>query len=127
MRTLLMVLMIAGLMSTVGVYAAGFGTTPTTKTVSGTASGGVAVTAANTSTTSVSWRFDSAGLVDAAKVTWTPVAAGDYDIIVTAGTQVGTLNIPTSGISQRIDDVVVLASAVEPSAVTTAKIAIEEN
>ena len=28
MRTLLMVLMIAGMMSTVGVYAAGFGSTP---------------------------------------------------------------------------------------------------
>ena len=33
MRTLLMVLMIARMMSTVGVYAAGFGSTPTTKTL----------------------------------------------------------------------------------------------
>ena len=69
MRTLLMVLMIAGLMSTVGVYAAGFGTTPTTKTLSG--SGDETVSAANTSTTSISWRF-SGSQVDAAKVTWAP-------------------------------------------------------
>ena len=124
MRTLLMVLMIAGLMSTVGVYAAGFGTTPTTKTLAG--SGDVTVSAANTSTTSVSWRF-SGSTVDAAKVTWTPAAAGDYDIIVTAGAQTGTLNIPSSGTVQRVDDIVVLAAAVEASAVTTAKIVIEEN
>ena len=35
MRTLLMVLMIAGMMSTAGVYAEGFGSTLTTKTLAG--------------------------------------------------------------------------------------------
>ena len=124
MRTLLMVLMIAGLMSTVGVYAAGFGTTPSTKTLSG--SGAETVSAANTSTTSISWRF-SGELVDAAKVTWTPVAAGDYDVIVSAGGQSGTLNVPSSGTAERVDDVVVLASTVAASAVTSATIVIEEN
>jgi len=37
MRTLLMVLMIAGMMYTVGVYVAGFGSTPTTKPLAGSA------------------------------------------------------------------------------------------
>ena len=124
MRTLLMVMMIAGLMSTVGVYAAAFGTTPTPKTIAG--SGDIVVSAPNTSTTSVSWRF-SGNQVDAAKVTWTPAAAVDYDLIVTAGTQTGTLNIPSSGTTLRTDDIVVLAVPVEASAVTTAKIVIEEN
>ena len=48
MKTLLMVFIIAGMMSTVGVYAAGFGSTPTTKTLAG--SGAEAVAAPNTGT-----------------------------------------------------------------------------
>ena len=124
MRTLLMVLMIAGLMSTVGVYAAGFGTTPTTKTLAG--SGDITVSAPNTSTTSISWRF-SGSQVDAAKVTWTPAASSNYDIIVTAGGNTGTLNVPTSGTTQRVDDIVVLSAPVEASAIVSAKVVIEQN
>ena len=124
MRTLLMVLMIAGLMSTVGVYAAGFGTAPATKKVVGAT--GVSVGAANTSTTTVAWRF-SGTQIDAAKVTWTPAADSSYDIIVTAGSQSGTLVVPTSGVTERVDDIVVLAVPVEASAITTATIVIEEN
>jgi hypothetical protein len=119
-----MVLMIAGLMSTVGVYAAGFGVAPSPKTLAGAES--VGVTASNTSTTTVSWRF-SGTQVDAAKVTWTPVAEGSYDIIVTAGGQTGTLVVSPSGTTERVDDIVVLAVPVEASAVTTAAIVIEEN
>ena len=55
MRTLLMVLMIAGMMSTVGVYAAGFGSTPTTKTLAG--SGDEPVSALNTGTVELGWTF----------------------------------------------------------------------
>jgi hypothetical protein len=118
-----MVLMIAGLMSTVGVYAAGFGTAPTTNTLSGAS---VGVSAANTSTTTIAWRF-SGTQVDAAKVTWTPQAAGNYDIKLNAGGQTATLNIPTSGTSERVDDLLVLSVPVEASAISTALIIISEN
>lgn len=129
MRTLLMVLMIAGLMSTVGVYAAGFTTTPGTKTVSGTASGGVTVgQSTTTAATTVSWAFDSAGLINGAKVDWTPAADGDYDIIVTVGGTTGTLNIPTSGAVARSGlDTVTISPAVLASAVSSAEVVIEQN
>ena len=45
MRTILMALMIAGMVSTVSVYAAGFGSTPTTKALAG--SGDESVSAPN--------------------------------------------------------------------------------
>ena len=127
MRTLLMVLMIAGLMSTVGVYAAGFGATPTTKTLAGSSDITVSSSTSGVTATTVKWRTDSNNKIDAAKVTWTPQAAGDYDIVVAAGGQTGTLNVPSSGATERVDDIVPLAAAVEASAVTTAKVVIEEN
>ena len=124
MRTLLMVLMIAGMMSTVGVYAAGFGSTPTTKTIAG--SGDETVSAPNTGTVALSWVF-TGDQVSGVKVVWTPAAAGDYDIVVNAGSQTGTLNIPSSGTVQRTTDTVTLGAAVEASAITTAKVIISQN
>ena len=53
MRTLLGVLMIAGMLSTVGVYAAGFGSTPTTKTLAG--SGNETISAPNTGTVNMGY------------------------------------------------------------------------
>ena len=127
MRTLLMVMMIAGLMSTVGVYAAGFGTTPTTKTLAGSGDITVAASTSGVTNTTIKWRTDSNNKVDAAKVTWTPQSAGDYDIVVAAGGQTGTLNVPSSGSTEQVDDIVPLAAAVEASAISTAKVVIEEN
>ena len=118
-----MVLMIAGMMSTVGVYAAGFASTPTTKTIAG--SGDETVSAPNTGAVSLAWVMTN-DTVSGVNVTWTPGAAGDYDIAVKAGGQNGTLNIPTSGTVQRTD-AVTLAAVVEASAVTTAKVIIEQN
>ncbi len=123
MRTMLMVLMIAGMMSTVGVYAAGFGSTPTTKTIAG--SGDETVSAPNTGTVSLSWVM-TGDVVSGVNVTWTPGAAGDYDIDVSSGGQTGNLNIPSSGTVQRTD-AVTLGATVEASAVTTAKVVISEN
>ena len=122
MRTLLMVLMIAGMMSTVGVYAAGFGSTPTTKTLAG--SGDESVTAPNTGTVNLGY-VTTGDTVTGIKVTWTPASSGDYDITVVAGGTTGTLNIPSSGTVQRTDTVTI--SSTEASAITTAKVVISEN
>ena len=122
MRTLLMVLMIAGMMSTVGVYAAGFGSTPTTKTIAD--SGDETVSAPNTGTISLAYVLTN-DMVTGVKVTWTPGAAADYDITVKAGGNTGTLNVPSSGTVQRTDSVTI--SSTEASAVTTAKVVIEQN
>ena len=123
MRTLLMVLMIAGMMSTVGVYATSFGSTPTAKTIAG--SGDETVSAPNTGTVALSWVMTN-DTVTGVKVTWTPAAAGDYDLDVKAGGQTGNLNIPSSGTTVR-NDSVTLGAAVEASAVTTAKVVISQN
>ena len=123
MRTLLMVLMIAGMMSTVGVYAAGFGSTPTTKDIAG--SSDISVAAPNTGSVSLAWVMTD-DQVTGVNVTWTPATTGDYDIDVKAGGQNGTLNIPTSGTVERTD-AVTLGAAVEASAVTTGKVVISEN
>ena len=118
-----MVLMIAGMKSTVGVYAAGFGSTATTKTIAG--SGDETVSAPNTG--AISLAYVMAGeAVTGIKVTWTPAATGGYDIDVKAGGQTGNLNIPTSGTSARTDSVT-LGAAVEASALTTAKVVISQN
>ena len=122
MRTLLMVLMIAGMMSTVGVYAVGFGSTPTTKTIAD--SGDETVSAHNTGTISLAYVLTN-DMVTGVKVTWTPGAAADYDITVKAGGNTGTLNVPSSGTVQRTDSVTI--SSTEASAVTTAKVVIEQN
>ena len=122
MRTLLMVLMIAGMMSTVGVYAAGFGSTPTTKTLAG--SGNQAVSAPNTGTVTLGY-VTAGDVVTGVKVTWPPASAGDYDITVVAGGTTGTLNIPSSGTAQRTDTETI--SSTEASAITTAKVVIAEN
>ncbi len=122
MRTLLMVLMIAGMMSTVGVYAAGFGSTPTTKTLAG--SGDETVTAPNTGTVTLGY-VTTGDTVTGVKVTWTPASAGDYDITVVAGGTTGTLNIPSSGTVVRTDTVTIAST--EASAITTAKVVISEN
>ncbi len=68
MRTLLMVFMIAGIMSTVGVYAAGLGGAPTIKAVGGTGSTTVAAPTSGVTTVTVDWTFDGSNLVNGAVV-----------------------------------------------------------
>ena len=121
MRTILMVLMIAGLMSTVGVYAASLGT-PTVSVLGGT--GSETVSAPNTGTTSVKWTFTGSA-VTGADVTWTPTEAKVYKITVTAGATTGNFTTPTTTASAERTDSVTLAST-EASAISTAKITIAE-
>ena len=122
MKTLLMVFVIAGMMSTVGVYAAGFGSTPTTKSLAG--SGNEAVAAPNTGTVDMGY-VTTGDTVTGIKVTWTPSSAGDYDLTVVAGGTTGTLNVPSSGTVQRTDTVTIAAT--EASAISTSKVVISEN
>ena len=82
MRTLLMVFMIAGMMSTVGVYAAGLGGSPTIKAVGGTGSTTIAAPTNAATTVTVDWNFDSSNLVNGAVVSWTPASSTTYDIVV---------------------------------------------
>ena len=120
MRTLLMVLMIAGLMSTVGVYAASLGT-PTLKTTGGT--GSTAVSAPITGTATVVWTLTGTSITGA-DVTWTPTAASVYKIVVKAGATTGTFTTPTTGTISRTDSVVL--SSTDPAAVSTAEVVISQ-
>ena len=122
MRTLLMVRITAGMMSTVGVYAAGFGSTPTTKALAG--SGDESVSAPNTGSVTLGY-VTTGDVVTGVKVTWIPASAGDYDITVKAGGTTGTLNIPSSGTVARTDTVTI--SSMEASAISTAKVVISQS
>ena len=122
MRSLIMVLMIAGMMSTVGVYAAGFGSAPTTESLAG--SGDETVSAPNTGTVTLGY-VTTGDTVTGVKVTWTPASAGDYDITVVAGGTTGTLNVPSSGTVERTDTVTIAST--EASAISTAKVVVSQN
>lgn len=121
MRTLLMVLMIAGMMSTVGVYATTFGSAPTLQAIAG--SGDDPVTAPNTGNVDLAWVF-TGDQVTAVAVTWTPGATTNYKINVGAGGQTGELTGVAGTISTPRTDNVTLGAAVEASAITTAKVVI---
>ena len=117
MRTLLMVLMIAGLMSTVGVYAASLGSSSST-TIGGT--GDLTVSAPTSSGVVVKWTTDTNGDVTGADVTWTPITSLVYTLRVTAKDSSSvTLNSGTftlgavSGTVERTDSVVLAATASE--------------
>ena len=123
MRTLLVALMIAGLMSTVGIYAASL--TGTSKTIGGTGSVTVSQPAAAASVELVL----TAGNVTGAEVTWTPAAAGAYTLYVdiNTGFSTGSLSIPVSGTIERVADLVALSPSIEPDAVTSVEVVISED
>ena len=112
-----MVLMMAILFATVGIYAASV--TGTTKTLGGT--GSVTVSAPATSA-SVSWTVDSSGDVTAGIVDWTPASEGDYTLKVQVGASTGTFSCTTCGTSARSDSVsispVISADSVSGATVT---------
>ena len=122
MRTLVAIFMFAGMLSTVGVYAAGFGSTPTTKTLAG--SGDEAVSAPNSGAVTLGYAT-TGDTVTGILVTWTPSASSSYDLTVVAGGNTGTLNVVSSGTLERTDTVSIVAT--EASAITTAKVVISEN
>ena len=102
MRKMSIVLMMAILFATVGIYAASV--TGSTKTLGGT--GSVTVSAPATSA-AVSWTVDSSGDVTAATVAWTPASAGDYTLKVQVGASTGTFSCTTCGTSARTDSVTI--------------------
>ena len=124
MRTLIMVLMIAGLMSTVGVYAAGLGGAPAIKTIGGT--GSQTVGAPTGSAVTVAWTQDSAGDVTGAAVTWTPSVDLAYTVYVAAGGSGASVVSPADGGGVRTDTVT-FGAAISPDLVTTAEVSISEN
>ena len=122
MRTILMVLMIVGLMSTVGVYAAGLGGTPTIKTLGGT--GSTSVSAPTGSTVTVKWTSNSSGQVTGADVTWTPSVSSNYTVIVKAGSTTGSASVTGSGTTQIITSVTL--SPTDADTISTAEVVITE-
>lgn len=122
MKTILMVLMIVGLMSTVGVYAAGLGGTPTIKTLGGT--GSTSVSSPTGSTVTVKWTSNSSGQVTGADVTWTPAANSNYTIVVKAGSTTGSASVTSSGTTEITTSVTL--SATDASAISTAEVIITE-
>ena len=123
MRTLLIVLMVAGMMSTVGVYAAGLGGAPTIKTIGGT--GTTSVGAPTDSAVTLDWNF-TGSQVTGVDVTWTPNATANYDVTVTAGGTLGTLSAVAGVASTPQTDTVTLA-AIEADSVGDAKVTIMQN
>jgi hypothetical protein len=122
MRTILMVLMIVGLMSTVGVYAAGLGGSPTIKTLGGT--GSTAVSAPTGSAVTVKWTSNASGQVTGADVTWTPATNSNYTIVVKAGSTTGSNTVTSSGTIEITTSVTL--SATDASTISTAEVIITE-
>ena len=122
MRTILMVLMIVGLMSTVGVYAAGLGGSPTIKTLGGT--GSTSVSSPTGSTVTVKWTSNASGQVTGADVTWTPSVSSNYTVIVKAGSTTGSASVTSSGTTEITTSVTLTAT--DASAISTAEVIITE-
>jgi hypothetical protein len=94
-----MALLIVGLMSTVGIYAASM--TGSTQRLGGT--GSVTVSAPST-TASAAYTLTS-GQVTSVSVTWTPTATGTYSVTATMGGSTGTttgvvIGAPDVGVSR---------------------------
>jgi len=122
MRTIFTLMMMIGLMSTVGVYAAGLGGSPTIKTVGGT--GTVSVAAPTDSTITLDWNF-TGSQITGVDVTWTPNATGTYDITVDAGGTLGTLSA-VAGSSAVQQTATVPMAATEVDAVSDSKVTITQ-
>ena len=121
MRKMSIVLMMAILFATVGIYAASV--TGTTKTLGGT--GSVTFSAPATSA-AVSWTVDSTGNVTAATVAWTPASLGDYTLKVTVGSSTGTFSCTTCGSSARTDSVSISPTLAADSVSAASVIIIED-
>ncbi len=122
MRTIFMFMMLVGLMSTVGVYAAGLGGSPTIKTVGGT--GTVSVAAPTDSTITLDWNF-TGSQVTGVDVTWTPNSTGTYDITVDAGGTLGPLSA-VAGTTAVQQTATIPMSATEVDAIADSKVTITQ-
>ena len=126
MRTLLMVLMIAGLMSTVGVYAASLGGAPTITAVGGTGTVTVNGPTSGATTVALSWNF-TGGQVTGVDVTWTPDLAKTYDISVTAGGNTTNAYTSPTAVADTLQTDTLTIAATEADAIVDAKVVITEN
>ena len=121
-------IVVALLVSTASIYAAGIG--GTAKKLGGT--GNITVAAPSTNADVTSWVLDSSGNVDSVVVTWTPVASANYSIQAllknSGGTVIGsgTLAVTSSGTSLRNDSVNITQIDVDPSLVATAVVNIHQ-
>lgn len=122
MRNLIMVLMVAGLMSTVGVYAASVTGSP--KALGGT--GSVTVSAPTSSTVTSTFITDSSGDVTSVKVGWTPSSTNAVDIRVIVGSSTGTLSVTPADTTAR-EDTISISPVVAADLVTTAEVIINES
>ena len=111
-------------MSTVGIYAAGLGGSPTIKAVGGT--GDESVASPTSAAVNIDWDF-TGNQVSGGSVTWTPDGSATYDVTLTAGGETATITTPvtTAGFSRA--DTLTFGSNIEASAVSTAKVTIKEN
>ena len=126
MRTLLMVFMIAGMMSTVGVFAAGLGGAPTIKTIGGSGTVSVDAPTAAVSTITLNWNF-TGNNVTGVDVVWKALGATTYDITVAAGgntTSAYTTGTTVAG-ETRTDTLTLASTAAD--AITDAVVTIKEN
>lgn len=121
MRTILLILVVAMLMTTVGVFAASM--TGSAKTLGGT--GSVTVSAPATSA-AIAWTTNTSGQVTGGTVTWTPAANLNYTIRLTAGGQTGTVSCTACGIVSRAD-AITLGVAVAADTVTSATAVIAQD
>ena len=119
MSTILMVLMIAGLMSTVGVYAASI-SAPTIGVLGGTAT--TSVTAPTSGAIDLKWGLNTSGQVTSVDVKWTPLVAKVYKISVVAGGATHNFTTPTTGTIELTHTVPM--SVTEASAINDAKVVI---
>ena len=125
MRTLIMVFMIAGLMSTAGVYAASL-TTPTIGAVAG--SGSQTVSAGVSGTPDIAWTVSS-GQVTGATISYTPTKETTYNFLLevdgTTGTATDVVAAAQVGVTQT-DIAITLGSAVNVETLTSAELSIFE-
>ena len=113
LRVMLLIVVSAVMMSTVGVYA-------------GTAdiSGDQAVDSPSTEPLNIGWRLTT-GLIDGVAVSWTPANASVYTIQATTAGVTGTIKVGPTGTSRRTD--IVPISAVDAHDVATVNVAIVED
>ena len=117
MRTLLLAISIATMMSMVGVYSMSIVDEP------GVLGGGGSSEkefSGSHGETSLTWTV-SDGKVTGADVTWTPSGSGEYTVTVTVGNSVGRTTVTSSGKVERTDTVTI-SPAVDVQFVTTAKV-----
>ena len=112
LRIMLLIVVPAIMMSTVGVYAGSVDT-----------SGDLNVVSASTEPLTISWRLTT-GLVDGVAISWTPANASVYTIHATADGVTSTLRVGPTGTSRRTD--IVPISPVDAFNISTINVVIVE-